>query len=161
MDVDVDDEEIREKIKQRMRENGSMELLEQKFRCGLIQAIDAIEGNDDDTNIDHRPFADKSAREIQALQIIYHFLDNAGLKHTRVCLGMETNVPSLEEEEMDIRTLLGEIPKDPIVVKQEIAPPVAKQEIAPILVKREVVPPVEITKREFQQNAVILLVDEL
>ena len=152
MEVEVDDAAVRNLVRQRLSESGTIQTLEEKFRMGYAVAVDSIETNSECPSIEHFPFADAAPEEIIALQSIYRFLSENHLMKTLSCLKSEANVPVKEENS---RKLLALIPKGD-AAKATAAKKTDRREF-----ETPVEPSVEISRREFQKNKFIIKVSDL
>lgn len=152
MEVDIDDSQVREQVKEHLKESGVIQSLEEKFRIGYTAVIDAIASDSDCPSIEYHPFSDAGDEEIIALQSIYKFLAEKHLMKTLSCLKSEANC---DVDKSKARKLVSIIPESPL--EREEKPNLDDR----IQFQTPVEPSVEITRKDFQKNKFIIKVADL
>ena len=145
MDIPVSNEEIKKQVINKMTENGSLGRINEKFKIGLIIAMDEIQTKNKDDSIDYGPFKNAPSNEKKALQYVLQFLSKNGFAFTLSCLIDEAN-NDIDKDlgELDIKSIL---PEGGLVKKTKPS--------------EHIEPPKVITKNEFNKLAVIMSIDEL
>lgn len=145
MEIDIQDEEIKKKIIDKMKENRSLERIEDEYKFGVSLAIDEIQNNIVENSIDYNPFRDASKNEQMALQLIFQYLKKKGFRFTLSCLLDESNSQNDENiQNIDIKDV---IQKTNIQTKNNHN----------LLIE----PPKVITKKEFNNFKYIVRIDDL
>jgi hypothetical protein len=96
---DVPDE-LREPLTQKLHSVGSLRSIAKKIKVALTAAIAELRGLRPDTKsvLELNRLSDTHPSEIEALQIIYSYLESIGLRYTLGCLLEESGIDKADQE---------------------------------------------------------------
>lgn len=145
MEIDINDDEIKKKVISKMKENRSLERIEDEFKFGVSLATDEIQNNVDEDSIDYHPFKNTNKNELIALQLIFQYLKKNGFQFTLSCLLDESN------SKIDENAQLADL-KD--IIQNRNVQPISERNY-------NIEPPKVISKKEFNNYKYIVGIDEL
>ncbi|KAK8878213.1 hypothetical protein M9Y10_004978 [Tritrichomonas musculus] len=138
MEIEISDEEIKEKVIQKMKENKSFERIEDEYRFAVSMAMDEEQN--------YNPFKNSDKNESLALQFVFQYLKQKGLQFTLSCL-LDESISEINEnlQLIDISQLIQNFK------------PSHDQKNHSYFVE----PPKKITKSEFNNFKYIVKVEDL